>query len=175
LKDGFDENCEAVVGALNKLMEMEGAERLIPEVGLNMIYSKPSPMVSEDVVGLDGRVVVSKAKPRACGEVAYGGSTYLSSVLIEVARLDPSKRAATVIRGGQNIANALKKLGKTVITLEPETPGAMCPVAYYLSTGGKVFDAYSHPGAFGVEPTTTLVSNDLKEILYTLRGLLVLV
>ena len=100
LKDWYDVNQKAVVDALNKLMEMDGAERLIPEVGLNMII-RPSPMVSEDVVGLDGRVVVSKAKPRACGEVAYGGSTYLSSVLIEVARLDPSKRAATVIRGGR--------------------------------------------------------------------------
>lgn len=175
LKDVHDENQKAVVNALNELEKMKGAERLIPEVGLNMIYSKPSPKNPEDVVGLDGRVVVSRGKPRACGEVAYGGSTYLSSVLIEVSRLDPSKRAATVIKGGRAIAEALKKLGKTVVVLESENPGEGCPVAYYLSARGKVFDVYSHPGAFGIEPTTTLVSRDLDEILDSLRELLELV
>lgn len=127
LNDGYDVNQKAVVTALNELEEIKGAERLIPEVGLNMIYSKPSPKNPEDVVGLDGRVVVSRGKPRACGEVVYGGSVYLSSVLIEVARLDPAKRAAVVIRGGQTIAEALKKLGKTVIILEPENLGEGCP------------------------------------------------
>lgn len=43
LKDVHDENQKAVVNALNELEKMKGAERLIPEVGLNMIYSKPSP------------------------------------------------------------------------------------------------------------------------------------
>lgn len=175
LNDGYDVNQKAVVTALNELEEIKGAERLIPEVGLNMIYSKPSPKNPEDVVGLDGRVVVSRGKPRACGEVVYGGSVYLSSVLIEVARLDPAKRAAVVIRGGQTIAEALKKLGKTVIILEPENLGEGCPVAFYLSKGGKTFDVYSHPGAFGIEPTTTLVARDLQEIMDTLRELLKIV
>ncbi len=175
LKDSDDANQKSVVNALNELEEIKGAERLIPEVGLNMIYSKPSPRTLEDVVGLDGRVVVSRGKPRACGEVLYGGSAYLSSVLIEVARSDPVKRAAVVIKGGQNIAEALKKLGKTVIILESGNPGEGCPVSYYLSTGGKVFDVYSHPGAFGIEPTTTLVARDLHEILDVLLELLKIV
>jgi predicted fused transcriptional regulator/phosphomethylpyrimidine kinase len=161
-----------LVSGFRELEEMDGAERLIPEVGLNMVVSKQDAKTPDDVLGLDGRVIVSRGKPRVCGEVAYGGSTYLSSVLINIAAKDQTKKAAVVVRGGRDIVEALSEMGKQVLVLPPESTGKICPVASYLEKGGEIFDVYNHPGAFGIEPTTTIVARSLREILDTLRELL---
>ena len=148
------------------------AERIIPEVGLNLVYSKPDPMGPLDVAGLNGRVIVSKGRPKACGEVEYGGSRFLASVIVEAQRRDPRLRAAVVIRGGDDVADALKEIGKTVVGLPPEAIGEGCPVARFIFSGGNMADAYSHPGAFGVEPTTTILDENPEGLIATLRGLL---
>ena len=165
LSAGSDKLEKAVFDALKKLESVDGAERLVPEVGVNLVYSKPNPESTSDVVALDGRVVVSSGKPRACGDVKYGGSRFLSSVVLEAIRLDPTKRSAIVIRGGIDIAEALITMGKKILYLPPESSNYYCPVAKYLENEHSVYDAYSHPGAFGIEPTTTILAETPKELI----------
>jgi predicted fused transcriptional regulator/phosphomethylpyrimidine kinase/hydrogenase maturation factor len=168
----LDELEEAVSLALGEIEGLGDAERLIPEVGLNLVYTKPDPMGPLDVVGLNGRVVVSKGRPKACGEVEYGGSRFLASVIVEAQRRNPRLRAAVVLRGGDDVAEALRAMGKTVMGLPPETIGEGCPVARFIFAGGNMANAYSHPGAFGVEPTTTILDETPEKLVATLRELL---
>jgi predicted fused transcriptional regulator/phosphomethylpyrimidine kinase/hydrogenase maturation factor len=168
----LDELEASVRIALDDLEHLEGAERIIPQVGLNIVYSKPDPIGPLDVVGLNGRVIVSRGKAKACGEVEYGGSRFLASVIVEAQRRDQSLRAAIVLRGGDDIAEALKKMGKSVVNLPPESIGEGCPVARFLFSGGNMADAYSHPGAFGIEPTTTILAETPDKLIDTLRELL---
>ncbi len=168
----LDELEEAVSLALGEIEGLKGAERLIPQVGLNLVYSKTDPMGPLDVVGLNGRVVVSKGRPKACGEVEYGGSRFMASVVIEAQRRDARLRTAVVIRGGEDVADALRQIGKTVISLPPETLGEGCPVTRFILSGGKMADAYSHPGALGIEPTTTILDESPEKLVATLRELL---
>ncbi|MDP2900239.1 MAG: hypothetical protein Q8O47_04655, partial [Candidatus Bathyarchaeota archaeon] len=56
--------------------------------------------------------------------------------------------------------------------LPPESIGEGCPVARFLFSGGKIADAYCHPGAFGIEPTTTILAETPDELLTTIRALL---
>ncbi len=168
----LDETEDAVRVALDELEQIEGASRLVPEVGLNMVYTKPEPRGPEDVAGLNGRVVVSRGRPKACGDVEYGGSRFLASVIVEAQRRSPRLRAAVVLRGGEDIADALKRMGKSVAELPPESIGEGCPVARFLFSGGKIADAYCHPGAFGIEPTTTILAETPDELLTTIRALL---
>jgi predicted fused transcriptional regulator/phosphomethylpyrimidine kinase/hydrogenase maturation factor len=168
----LDELEEAVSLALSEIEGMEGAERIIPEVGLNLVYSKPDPMGPLDVVGLNGRVIVSKGRPKACGDVEYGGSRFIASVIVEAQRRDQRLRSAVVVRGGEDVAEALRVMGKTVVGLPPEAIGEGCPVARFIFSGGNMADAYSHPGAFGVEPTTTILDENPERLIATLRGLL---
>ena len=163
---------DSVSHALEEIELLKGAEKLIPQVGLNLVYSKLDPMGPLDVVGLNGRVIVSKGKPKACGEVEYGGSRFLASVIIEAQHRDPRLRAAVALRGGDDIADALRDLGLSVVNLPPESLGEECPVARFLFSGGNMADAYSHPGAFGIEPTTTILSTTPESLIETLRELL---
>ena len=166
-----DEVINELEDAVKRLQDIDSAVRFIPEVGLNMVYSKVNPLDAGDVAAIDGRVVVSSGKPKVCGIVVYGGSVYLSSILLELQRLDPSKRAAVVIRGDEELANALNKLGKSVVTLPSECLSDGCPVTHYLATGGKLFDAYRHPGSFGIEATTTIVSERPSDLIAILKEL----
>ena len=63
----LDELEDSVSHALEEIELLKGAEKLIPQVGLNLVYSKLDPMGPLDVVGLNGRVIVSKGKPKAWG------------------------------------------------------------------------------------------------------------
>ncbi len=168
----LDELEDSVSHALEEIELLKGANRLIPQVGLNLVYSKHDSMGPLDVVGLNGRVIVSKDMPKACGEVEYGGSRFLASVIVEAQRRDPKLRAAVVVRGGDNVVDALREMGLTVVDLPPESIGEGCPVARFLFSGGKMADAYSHPGAFGIESTTTILSTTPEALIDILRELL---
>jgi len=168
----LDELEDSVSHALEEIELLKGAEKLIPQVGLNLVYSKLDPMGPLDVVGLNGRVIVSKGKPKACGEVEYGGSRFLASVIVEAQHRDPRLRAAIALRGGDDIADVLRDIGLNVVDLPPENIVEGCPVARFLFSGGNIADAYSHPGAFGIEPTTTILSTTPESLIETLRELL---
>ncbi len=168
----LDELEDSVSHALEEIELLKGAEKLIPQVGLNLVYSKLDPMGPLDVVGLNGRVIVSKGKPKACGEVEYGGSRFLASVIVEGQHRDQRLRAAVALRGGDDIADALRDIGLSVVDLPPEYIGEGCPVARFLFSGGNMADAYSHPGAFGIEPTTTILSTTPESLIEILRELL---
>ena len=70
--------------AIDSVAEMEGVEDLIPEVGLNMVYSRADPVDAGDVAGLTGRVVRAMGKPLACGEIAYGNEGLWNQPRIQI-------------------------------------------------------------------------------------------
>jgi predicted fused transcriptional regulator/phosphomethylpyrimidine kinase/hydrogenase maturation factor len=162
--------------ALDRLLVIPGLVDLVPEVGTNILYAKPRASSSEDVAGLIGRIIKGSGKPLVCGEIAYGASKYLSSVLFEAMKIDPSKRAALNIRGGSDIANRLEAIGLRVHILPSKVEGDGCPVASYLETSNTLLDAYIHPGDMGIEATTTILGEnpgcivDVLERLVDLEG-----
>ncbi|TRO53046.1 hypothetical protein E2P71_06820 [Candidatus Bathyarchaeota archaeon] len=154
--------------ALDRLLKIPNLVDLIPEVGTNIVYAKPGARSSDSVAGLIGRIIKGSGKPLVCGEIAYGASKYLSSVLFEAMRIDPSKRAAINIREGRDIANGLRAIGLRVHVLPSNVEGEGCPVAEYLESSETIHDAYLHPGDFGIEATTTIIGEnpgDLVEVL----------
>ena len=144
-------------GALDRLLMIPGLVDLIPEVGTNIVYAKPGAISPDMVAGLIGRIIKGSGKPMVCGEIAYGASRFLSSVLFEAMRINSSKRAAINIRGGNDIPDKLEKIGLQVHVLPSRLEGEGCPVAIYLESSEKILDAYLHPGDVGIEATTTII------------------
>ena len=165
---GGDEVTSSLRGSLKRLSGIPGLVDLIPQVGLNLVYSRPGPLDAGDVAGLSGRVVAAMGEALVCGEVRYGASRFLASVLLEAAKIDPSIRSAVDIRGGCDIRGRLEALGLSVEELPGGEAAEGCPVAHHIRSRGELSDAYVHPGSLGVEPTTTILSRDpmrLVEIL----------
>ena len=96
--------------------------------------------------------------PIACGEVAYGASSHLASVVIEAQKLNGEIRAGLNIKADEDVTLKLVKAGLKVATIPSVVEGEGCPVTHYIRRTGEFADAYVHPGDFGIEPTTTILA-----------------
>jgi len=144
--------------AVRRLTGIDGIGDYIPQVGSNMVYAKAGSSTIEDAVALTGRIIATTKGPIACGEVAYGASSHLASVVIEAQKLDGEIRAGLNIKADEDVTRRLKKIGLTVATIPSRVEGEGCPVTHYIRRTRKLVDAYVHPGDFGIEPTTTMIA-----------------
>ena len=151
--------------AVDRALEQIGLSNLIPEVGSNIVYAKPSATSLNDVAGLSGRIIKTVDGPIACGEYKYGASRFLSSVVLQALTLNSSIRSAINIRGGKDIKKTLEKLGLKIKVLPSRINGEGCPVTIYLRSSDTLYDAYIHPGGHGIEPTTTILGKNPGDLI----------
>jgi len=146
--------------AVEALMKIDGFNKLVPQVGSNMVYSKANPSQSGDVAGIEGRIIKGKVLPIRCGGIAYDASDYLASVILEANRFARKILAAVNIRGGQDIPFMLIEAGLSYQVLPSKLMDEGCPVRYHLEHADEIVDAYVHPGDFGIEATTTILAEN---------------
>ena len=160
--------------SIKRAEKIRGLVDLVPEVGMNIIYAKKDAKSPSDIAGLSGRIIKAMGEPMSCGEVTYGASRYLASVVLEAMKHNLDKKAAVNIRGGDDIKPKLEKLGLEVMVLPLKVEGEGCPVAIHLHQADSMVDAYLHPGDYGVEATTTILGVSpvaLVDLLEKLTGL----
>ncbi len=153
-----DQKPAVLEAAVRRLTGIDGIGDYIPQVGSNMVYAKADSSTVEDAAALTGRIIATIRGPIACGEVAYGASSHLASVVIEAQKLDGEIRAGLNIRADDDVARRLKEVGLTVVTIPGRVEGEGCPVTHYIKRTDELADAYVHPGDFGIEPTTTIIA-----------------
>jgi len=156
---------------LESLTNIPGVERLLPQIGTNLVYANMDAETCMDVAGLSGRVVATSGGALLCGETAYGASRYLASVVLEAVKKDAGVRSAVNIRAGDDVTSGLKKLGLSLVTIPSKLEEEGCPVTHYIRHHSGLFDAYVHPGDFGVEPTTTILGESPQELVTILTEL----
>ncbi|MBD3173199.1 hypothetical protein GF326_12080, partial [Candidatus Bathyarchaeota archaeon] len=159
-----DRLLDELTRAVDRLLKIEELVDIIPQVGMNIIYAKPSPEKEEDIAGLSGRIIKAMKKPMLCGEIKYGASKYLASVILQAQKIDESKRAAINLKYNSQIEKRLRAMGLKVKLLPSKIIGEGCPVALYLDDAESLHDAYLHPGDFGVEPTSTIIGENPDEL-----------
>jgi len=155
--------------AIKVLIKIKEFNDLIPQVGSNMVYSKPNPKNARDIAGIEGRIIRGKKSVMLCGGIDYDVSTYLASVVLEANRLNRRILAALNICGREDIPALLEKAELSYLILPSKCMDDGCPVTYHLKNTDKLLDAYVHPGDFGIEPTTTILAENpgkLVEIIY---------
>jgi predicted fused transcriptional regulator/phosphomethylpyrimidine kinase len=171
-KEENDSVVQGIVYAIANLLVIEGYETLIPQVGANLVYADPNATKTEDVAALTGRMIKTIYGPMSCGEVVYGASKYLSSVVLEALKIDNGIRAALNIRAHMELTEKLRKIGLRVEILPQKTAADECPVSQFIKEGGYLVDVYVHMGDFGIEPTTTIISESPEELVGIIRKLL---
>jgi predicted fused transcriptional regulator/phosphomethylpyrimidine kinase len=164
-----DETLKDLREAISQLEGLEGFSSLIPQVGSNMVYAKKNAENPENVAALTGKFIKMKESTYACGQVEYGGSRYTCSIVLEAVRIDPRIRSAIRVRGGGDIAGSLLSQGINVKELEIVETGDVCPVTTDITESGVLFGAYHHLGAFGVEPTTTILAETPLKLVGIIR------
>jgi predicted fused transcriptional regulator/phosphomethylpyrimidine kinase len=150
--------------AVDTLTSIHNFNALIPEVGTNIVYAKSNPVSSKDIAGIEGRIIKGRNKPLVCGKIQYESSKHLTSVVIFANRMNKNVLSAINIRGGEDLPSLFSKLYLDYMILPSKNTGVGCPVSNYLKNATRLFDAYIHPGDFGIEPTTTILDENPSKL-----------
>ncbi len=137
--------------------------RLIPEVGMNIVYAIPDARGREDVAGVLGRIVNLGGQVHPVGDVAFGASDHVARIVLTAMRFDPDIRSAANIRFSDAVLAELDSLMFDVCSFDraAEPPGVQTMdwgVAFCCRDG--VPDVIYDRGAVGKEPMIRILGED---------------
>jgi len=100
-----------VESATKKLVDQQNFEKLIPQVGINIVKAPKNAQSTDEVIGLTGRIIVVNEKPYLSGVPKAGGSKHMANFVMSALKHDMSRRAAMNIKYSERILNKCKDLG----------------------------------------------------------------
>ena len=147
---------------------------LIPEVGSNLVYALRGARDPSEVAGIEGRIVRVGDGIRRVGDITFGASRHMASVVLEVMRFEPSMRAAMNIRYGEDVLGASRRLSLKVASFsrrdEPqevrEREGASLPwgVKRALEASTTIPDLIYDEGGWSKEAMVRVLGRDPQEV-----------
>jgi len=165
---------ERMVEAIRIIEENQEITKLIPEVGMNIAMALPEAESESEVMGVPGRIVNVKGKPRASAPPIFGGSKHLARYITSIIKLDPNRRAAVNIRYNERVLEILRGKGMLISfydrSKEPmevkRVEGATIPwgVKEAVKRVGGVPDVIYHRGDWGKEPMIVILGQDPVEL-----------
>ncbi len=163
------------------LLERGKIGMLIPEVGSNLVYALRGARDPSEVAGIEGRIVRVGDGIAKVGDITFGASRHMASVVLEVMKFDPSIRAAMNIRYGEDVLGASRKLSLKMASFsrrdEPqeirEREGASLPwgVKNALESSGTVPDLICDEGGWGKEAMVRVLGRDPQEVVQKVLAL----
>lgn len=161
-----------------EFMNIKYIHEHIPECQTNFVFSKTRPISTDDVLGVEGRIVRSGRELSVAGELKYGGSKHVASAVLAASKKFPSLRAAVNIRFQKKTVSKLKK-SLIVLSYDRRTEPARVKDSEGSSIGWgiraairsskKPPDAVFHEGDFGKEPMIIVFGRTPAEIILKLQ------
>lgn len=160
--------------AVEIIQNSEEFAAFIPEVRSNIVMAKENAKDVNDVAGIPGRITIVHGKPRAFVEPEFGVSSHMARLVLSTMKYDSSKRSAMNIKYNPKIVEICEKLGLKVSFYdrneEPEdvrqVEGGTIPwgVKTAVKRIGGIPDIIYHKGAWGKEPSITLIGASAVEV-----------
>lgn len=163
--------------AVEIIQNSEEFAAFIPEVRSNIVMAKKNAKDVNDVAGIPGRITTVHGKPKAFMEPEFGVSSHMARLVLSIMKHDPSKRSAANIKYDPKIIDICEKLGLKVSFYdrndEPEdvkqVEGGTIPwgVEAAVKKIGGVPDVIYHRGAWGKEPSISLIGTSAVDVAKT--------
>lgn len=160
--------------AVEIIQDSEEFASFIPEVRSNIVMAKENAKDINDVAGIPGRITIVHGKPRAFVEPEFGVSSHMARLVLSTMKYDSSKRSAMNIKYNPKIVEICEKLGLKVSFYdrndEPEdvrqVEGGTIPwgVKTAIKRIGDIPDIVYHKGAWGKEPSITLIGTSAVDV-----------
>lgn len=160
--------------AVEIIQNSEEFAAFIPEVRSNIVMAKENAKGVNDVAGIPGRITIVHGKPRAFMEPEFGVSSHMARLVLSTMKYDPSIRSAMNIKYSPKIIEICEKLGLKVSfydrSEEPEdvrqVEGGTIPwgVETAIKRIGDIPDIIYHRGAWGKEPSITLIGTSAVDV-----------
>lgn len=73
-------------------------KEFVPEVGINFAYALKNAKMLEDICAINGRIIKSTKKVRICGNIDFGASKHIASIVLAAMSFDKNYRSALNIK-----------------------------------------------------------------------------
>jgi len=152
--------------------------RFVPEVGMNFTYALENAKSFDDICAIDGRIIKTQKTVKVFGDINFGVSKHVASIVLAVMSFDKNKRSVLNIRYSKDNLIMCKKAGlsigffdrehepkTTISTMEWGTKQA-------INNLGYVPDIIYDKGGIGKEPMIRILGNNPKDVLFKLKSIL---
>lgn len=100
----------ALEESVERLLEVDGFEGLIPETHTNFVYALPFASNRDHVAALDGRIGRSSKGAKVSGLIRFGSSKHVASAVLEYMKFNPLIRSAINIRFSKKLIDGCRSL-----------------------------------------------------------------
>ncbi|MGC9435819.1 MAG: thiamine-phosphate synthase family protein [Methanomicrobiales archaeon] len=148
--------------------------RLIPEVGMNIVYALAGANRTDDVAGVHGRIVNLHGRPHPVGEVGFGASDHVARIALTAMRFNPDIRSAANIRFSDRYIAIMEDQMMEICSFDRtrEPPGVHTMdwgVAFCCK--GEVPDVIFDRGAMGKEPMIRFLGENPEMVVHNILKL----
>lgn len=165
------ENIEKAIEILQKSEEFAG---FIPEVRSNIVMAREHAANITDVAGIPGRITTVHGKAKAFTKPEFGASSHMARLVLSMMKHDPAKRSAMNLIYNSKIIEICRKLGLKISFYdrrdEPEAVQQVegGTISWGVKTAikkiGDVPDVIYHKGAWGKEPSISLIGETAVDV-----------
>ncbi|MCD6488099.1 MAG: hypothetical protein J7K21_02620 [Desulfurococcales archaeon] len=165
---------EEFVEKTGKLLDHPKAYKLIPEVGMNIVYAPPDTVSEKDIIGYPGRIVKVGYRVVAVGKPIRGGSKHLASLLYRVRMYRPSASVAAAIRYDKQFINKLKEMGFPITYTGPhDNPNKLFDdLEKAIDRERGYVKVIADRGGYGLESIIYIILDSLDQLIDVLHKLL---
>ncbi len=151
--------------------------KVTPEVGSNIAYALHDAKTLGDVAALDARIIKVKNQSVAIGDIVFGGSKHVATIVLAAMHFDREFRSAMNIKYREKTLAACEKLGFNISSFsrgdEPKKKSSMeWGTLHAIEKKGFVPDIIYDIGSVGKEPMIRILGKNPGEVFAKLERIL---
>jgi hydroxymethylpyrimidine kinase/phosphomethylpyrimidine kinase len=156
--------------AVDRLIRFIPAQ-FIPEVGMNFVYALPNATTRKQVCAIEGRIIRYKDHASICGNLDFGASKHIASIVLAAMTFDPRMRSALNLRYSQQTLKQCERLGFRLGSFDRSfEPAAVSSTMEWgtqqaIQATGIVPDIISDAGGLGKEPMIRVLGKNPQDVL----------
>jgi predicted fused transcriptional regulator/phosphomethylpyrimidine kinase len=153
-----------IVEAVHILVNSSSVYRLLPEVRSNLVMALDGARNIQEIAGIPGRLTHVFGKITAPAYPAWGASLYTATILLEIMKLDSSRRAAMEIKYSDEAVSLMRESGITVCHLKIDEKSSLKEILSNCMVEGSLPDAFYTEGGFAREGAIIITGVDAVDV-----------
>jgi len=153
-----------LVEAVNLLASAPQAALILPEIRSNLVMALDGAQSIEEIAGIPGRLTPVFGKITAPAYPAWGASFYTAAILLEILKIDASRRAAMEIKYTPAIVELVRQDDISIERLEIEENLSLEIIIKRSLRNGTVPQAFYTEGGFAREGAVILTGDNAVQV-----------
>lgn len=153
-----------LVQAVHILVASSRVYRLLPEIRSNLVMALANASDIQEVAGIPGRLTHVFGRITAPAYPAWGASLFTASILLEIMKLDSSRRSAMEIRYSAETVELMRNNGISICHLTIDEKSTMKEILASCIVDGHLSEAFYTEGGFAREGAIIITGSEAVEV-----------